>query len=77
MIAEKVKTLEMEINKRSKDFIPKMKQRRLRALTLKRVIEESPILLSQLILKKMGRHGIAPKRNCTHLLKSIKSILYA
>ena len=40
-------TLECAIKKRSKELIPKMKQRRLRGITLLGTIEKSAILLSQ------------------------------
>ena len=40
-------TLERAIKKRSKELIPSIKQRRLRAITLQGVIEKSQIVLSQ------------------------------
>ena len=39
-------TLEREIRERSKEIIPKMRQRQLRAFTIQGAIEKSPILLS-------------------------------
>ena len=40
-------TIERSVKKRRKELIPKMKQRRIRAITLKEAIEKGPILLSQ------------------------------
>ena len=37
----------IEREERSKEIIPKTKQKRLRAITLQKAIEKSPILLSQ------------------------------
>ena len=40
-------TLGRKIKKRSKDMLPKTKQRRIRVITLQEAIENCPILLSQ------------------------------
>ena len=40
-------TIEKEIKERSQEIVAKMKQRRLRAVTLQGAIEKSPILLLQ------------------------------
>ena len=44
---EKTRSIEREIMGRSKEITPKMKQRRLRAITLQGALEKSPILISQ------------------------------
>ena len=40
-------TIEREKKERSKEITPKIKERRLRAITLQGAIEKSPIYLSQ------------------------------
>ena len=46
-IVGRVLSVEREIKERTKEILLKIKQRKLRSITLHRAIEESPILLLQ------------------------------
>ena len=51
-IVRRAITIKRELKKRSRELIPIIKQRIIRAITLQGTITKSPILLSQIILNQ-------------------------